>query len=136
MVAEWPAPQTLLMAGSAPFRVILVDDFPSLRALLRALLAACDCLVVGEAADGRQALDLVARVPCDLVVMDINMPHMNGLEATAEIRRRHPEVAVVGFTSAQDVTEHEALRAAGAYATFSKTSPDELIDHICGLVPT
>jgi DNA-binding NarL/FixJ family response regulator len=80
-------------------RVVLADDHAMLREGLRMVLdAQPGILVVGEAEDGRQALDLVERLHPDIVVMDIAMPNLNGAEATRQIKRRFPMTRVVILT--------------------------------------
>ncbi len=82
--------------GRERIRVLLVDDHAILREGVHALLSRePDIEVVGEAGDGQEALDLVPRLRPDVVIMDIVMPHMNGLEATRLIRERHPDARVL-----------------------------------------
>jgi DNA-binding NarL/FixJ family response regulator len=77
-------------------KVLLVDDHAILREGVHALLARePDIAVVGEAADGQEAVEQVPRLRPDVVIMDIVMPRMNGLEATRLIKERHPEVRVL-----------------------------------------
>ncbi len=77
-------------------KVLLVDDHAILREGVHALLARePDILVVGEAGDGQEALEQVPRLKPDVVIMDIVMPRMNGLEATRLIRERHPKSRVL-----------------------------------------
>ena len=77
-------------------KVLLVDDHAILRQGVHALLARePDLLVVGEAGDGEEALAAVARLKPDVVIMDIVMPRMNGLEATRLIKERHPDTRVL-----------------------------------------
>ena len=77
-------------------KVLLVDDHAILREGVHALLARePDIVVVGEAGDGREALELVPRLSPHVVIMDIVMPRMNGLEATRLIREQHPHVRVL-----------------------------------------
>ena len=84
-------------------RVLIADDHAILREGLRALLRLADDLeVVGEAADGREAVARCAQLRPDVVVMDINMPGLGGLEATLEIRRSQPDVKVLVLTQYDD----------------------------------
>ena len=77
-------------------RVLLVEDHVVLRQGLKALFSdEPDIEIVGEAGNGRQALQLVAEIQPDLVLMDISMPHLNGIEATHQIQRDYPGVKVV-----------------------------------------
>ncbi len=84
-------------------RVIIADDHRILREGIRALLGDCeDIEVVGEAADGRAALELCDQLDPDVVLMDINMPGLGGLEATLELRRVHPRIRVLVLTQYDD----------------------------------
>ncbi len=77
------------MAGVSPLRVVLADDDALVRAGLRMILGgAPDILVVGEAADGQQAVDVVTRHVPDVVLMDVRMPRADGLAATRRLRER------------------------------------------------
>ena len=80
-------------------RVLLVEDHTIVRKGLRALLEGqSDILVVGEAEDGRQALEQVQQILPDVVLMDIGMPGLNGLEATRQIKHQFPKTKVVVLT--------------------------------------
>ena len=84
-------------------RILLVDDHAILRDGLQALLSYYpDVEVVGEAEDGLQAIECVERLSPDIVLMDIAMPVMNGLEATRSIRQRYPETRVLILTQYED----------------------------------
>jgi DNA-binding NarL/FixJ family response regulator len=84
-------------------RVLIADDHAILREGLRALLARADDMeVVGEAGDGRQAVERSAALAPDVILMDINMPGLGGLEATLEIRKTQPEVKILVLTQHED----------------------------------
>ena len=76
--------------------------------------------VVGEAADGREAIDLARRLGPDVVVMDVMMPVMNGIEATRQIAAAFPAVKVLALSLHDDGQFVEAMRAAGAAGYFLK----------------
>lgn len=126
-----------LEAGGAPprhntVRVVVADDHRLVRESLANLLDDEAALtVVGECADGREAVDAAARLQPDVVVMDVNMPQMDGVEATRIITRRHPAVKVIGVSIHSDAEGGSRMRAAGAHAYLSKTEqPAKLIDCI------
>jgi DNA-binding NarL/FixJ family response regulator len=91
MASSAPTPPS-----ASPIRVVLADDHALVRAGMRSLLAAMAAVqVVGEAASGEEALELAARERPDVVLMDIAMKGMGGLEAAARMREQHPSVRVV-----------------------------------------
>jgi DNA-binding NarL/FixJ family response regulator len=101
-------------------RLLLADDHTLFRSSLRSLLEARGLEVVGEASDGRQALDMAARLQPDLVLMDLSMPVLNGIEATRQLTAQMPELKVVILTaSMEDEDLFEALRA-GAHGYLLK----------------
>ena len=109
-------------------RIVICDDQAMIRAGLRSLLEGePDIEVVGEAADGEQALDLIARVKPDVALMDIRMPNLDGLEATRRLMRSGAATRVVVLTTF-DLDEYvfEALRA-GASGFVLKDSPAEVL---------
>lgn len=113
-------------------RVVLVDDHVIVREGLRLILGArAEIAVVGEAADGRQAMELVERLRPDVVVMDIAMPNLNGLEATRQIRRRFPETRVVILTMHEN---HEyvlqILQAGATGCVLKRSAGSELVTAI------
>jgi DNA-binding NarL/FixJ family response regulator len=122
-------------------RVLLVDDHAVVRHGLEKLLATDDEMeVVGMAADGREALGLVRELTPDVVLMDIAMPELDGIEATRAILHEHPETRVVVLTSFGDETRIlEAIDAGAQGYLLKHTEPDALIDAVrsahAGLAP-
>jgi len=103
--------------------VVLVEDHEVVRDGLRALLSPQpDLQVVGEARDGQEAVKLVRRTTPDVVVMDISMPVLNGLEATKEMLKAVPETRVLILSSYDDCDCVQALLDAGAKGFLSKRS--------------
>jgi two-component system response regulator NreC len=113
-------------------RVVLADDHRMMREGIRALLERQkDIEVVGEAADGREAVRLAAQLSPDVVVMDVSMPLLNGIEATRQIRRDSPDVAVLILTVHESEDYVAQLLAAGANGYIIKRAAgDELISAI------
>jgi DNA-binding NarL/FixJ family response regulator len=109
------------MTSQAPLRIIVADDQASVRQGLVLLLdGRPDIDVVGAAADGEQALDLVAEHHPDAVLLDLNMPVLDGVGAIRRLRAEHPDVAIVVLTTyADDSSVLDALRA-GARSYLTK----------------
>jgi DNA-binding NarL/FixJ family response regulator len=117
------------MTTPTPVRVLLVDDQALLRMGFGLVLGAEDDLeVVGEAADGRTALAQVAALRPDVVLMDVRMPGMNGIEATERIVAEHPGTRVLVLTTF-DLDEYAfaALRAGAAGFLLKDARPAELV---------
>jgi DNA-binding NarL/FixJ family response regulator len=114
------------MTGEAePIRVIVVDDHDLLRKGLRDLLTEHGLRVVGEAGDGEDAVRLVAHAAPDVVVMDLNMPRMSGVEATRRLAEVAPNTRVLVLTvSADDETVAQAIEA-GATGYLLKDASGE-----------
>jgi len=108
--------------GGEPIRVLLVDDHEMIRQGLRSYLSNYyrDIEVVGEAGSGEEALRAVHMLSPSVVVMDINLPGLNGIEATARIKQTHPQVGVVGLSMNVDEAYRRAMTAAGATGVISK----------------
>jgi len=101
--------------------VLLVDDHPLVRAGLRTLIATTDDLtIVGEAGGGEQAVTMVGDLEPDVVLMDLSMPGMDGVEATRRILDAHPKVHVVVLTSFADEERVADALAAGAVGYLLK----------------
>ena len=110
-------------------RVLIVDDHGVVREGLRAFLDLQDGLeVVGEAADGRQALAQAERLRPDVILMDLVMPHLDGVGAMRELRRRMPEIRVVALTSFLDEERLlPAIQAGAAGYLLKDAEPAEVV---------
>lgn len=110
-------------------RLLLVDDEPVILKGLRMRLAAePDITIVGEALDGATALALAPALLPDIVLMDFQMPHMDGIATTKALRRICPNVAVIVLTIRDDTAAHKRAEGAGASAFITKrVSPKELL---------
>lgn len=119
-----------------PVRIFLADDHAILRSGLRLLLERePDLVVVGEAGDGRSVLEAMGRACADVVIMDVAMPGLNGVEATAQLLRQCPSVAVIMLSMHSDETYVLRCLRAGALGYVLKESAEtELISAIRGVI--
>jgi DNA-binding NarL/FixJ family response regulator len=116
-----------LMPDARP-SVFIVDDHSFFRAGLRSLLMEHGCPVGGEAPTGEAAMPLIERRHPDIVVMDLSMPGMSGAEATRELRRRFPAIAVLVVTvSAGELDVLDALEAGAAGYLLKDAGPEEIM---------
>jgi two-component system secretion response regulator SsrB len=109
-------------------RILLVDDHQMIREGLRALLAGVpELVVVGEAENGHEAIAQCRNLQPDLVLMDINMPLLDGVSAVGMVRKRWPEIRILALTS--NVSEHSAIQAlqAGAQGYLLKRSSRDIL---------
>lgn len=113
-------------------RVLIADDHTIVRSGVRLLLEAeADMEVVGEALDGREALDLAESLQPDVVLMDITMPEMDGLEATREIKTRFPQINVLVLTMHRsDEYFFEMLKAGASGYILKGAKTSELINAV------
>lgn len=107
-------------AHAAPPTVVVVDDVAETRELLRFLLQGEGINVVGEAGTGEQAVDVVRRLRPDVVLMDVMMPELDGLEATRKIKEAVPATQVVILSYNDDRKLRERAFAVGAFDYFVK----------------
>src|SRR5579859_1169231 len=111
-----------------PIRILIADDHPIFRYGMRTLLTAMpDFTVVGEAVTGEEAIQLTGALLPDLVLMDINMPGINGIEATARIRERHPHTAILIVTMLDDDSVFAAMRAGARGYLLKGAEPAETL---------
>jgi len=127
-------PADAAQSAGAAIRVLVVDDHRIVReGLISLVQEVADICVVGEAENGRQAVDLARKTAPDVVIMDINMPIMNGIEATRIITGERPQCRVIGLSMHHQSDMEAAMRSAGAVAYLPKDGPSEaLIDAVRG----
>jgi DNA-binding NarL/FixJ family response regulator len=114
----------------AKINVLVVDDHKMVRDVARRLLESDPTVrVVGEACDGVEAMDLTSNLQPDVIVMDISMPKMNGLEATSAIREKWPTISVILVTALAIDAYREVSQLCGATAFLSKENmPAQLLN--------
>jgi DNA-binding NarL/FixJ family response regulator len=100
-------------------RVLLADDYPGMLKAVRRLLA-LDCEVVGSVADGTALLEVAQRLKPDVIVLDLNLPNVHGLEVCRQIKQVNPEIKVIVFTAMSDPEVEQRSFAVGASAFVSK----------------
>jgi DNA-binding NarL/FixJ family response regulator len=101
-------------------RVLVVDDHPSFRRCVRALLSSEGYEVVGEAEDGESAIELAARLAPDLVLLDIQLPGINGFDVVSRLHERDPELPIVLISSRDRSAYGSAIGASGARGFITK----------------
>ena len=110
-------------------RVLLADDYPDIVKAVSRLLA-LDCEIVGTVADGSALLETAQRLQPDVIVLDVNLPHVDSLAACREITRVSPEMKVIMFTAGADPGAGQEFLEAGASAFVSKLASMELLSII------
>jgi CheY-like chemotaxis protein/anti-sigma regulatory factor (Ser/Thr protein kinase) len=133
---EQPSETSIFHVPHAPFhlppgnmiRLLLVDDHTMVRQGLRSLLESYeDVMIVGEGSNGEEAIELVEQLRPALVVMDLNMPKKNGIEATARIKAQWPETVVIGLSvHAEEEARRAVINAGGAVLLTKEAAVDEL----------
>jgi class 3 adenylate cyclase/CheY-like chemotaxis protein len=122
------SPQAPIGSDEAPIRVLLVDDYEVVRRGLRGFLELLpEIEIVGEASNGREAVDAAYRLQPDVVLMDLVMPEMDGPTAIRTIRERQPEIAVLALTSFAEPERIAAAMAAGAAGHLTKDAEAEQV---------
>ena len=102
-------------ALTSPATILLVDDFRPFREALRGLFDPfADLSVIGEAADGNSAIEMALFLEPQIVIMDVRMPRLGGVEATRRIKRALPGTHVIGVSTEEDLVTQEAMKAAGS----------------------
>ena len=114
--------------ATEPIRILIADDHPIFRFGMRTLLTALpNFTVVGEAMTGAEAIQLTDLLMPDVVLMDIHMPGMNGIEATASIRAQHPRTAILIVTMLDDDSVFAAIRAGARGYLLKGAEPAETL---------
>jgi DNA-binding NarL/FixJ family response regulator len=99
----------------SPIRVLIADDDPAFLHSLQELIdRQPELMVIGAAADGLEAIELVEQLDPDAVVLDLHMPRLDGVTATARLRRDHPSLCLIALTGDEAPALHDAVREAGA----------------------
>ena len=125
------------MSEKKPIRIVIVDDHEMVRRGLSLFLRGfSDLEVVGEAANGAEALQICEAQQPDVVLMDIVMPEVNGIEATRSLRERFPNMAIVALSSSGDTHSVTATMQAGATSYLLKNvSDDQFVPHDADSAP-
>jgi len=139
-VSTMPVPGTIDFAGRLPampssaeespvhIRILLVDDHQIMRQGLRTMIETEQGYdVVGEAVDGQMAVELAAALRPNVILMDINMPKLNGVEATRRIKQAMPGIAIIGLSMHEDPKLEQLMFEAGASAYLSKGTAFNLV---------
>ncbi|HEY5931663.1 MAG TPA: response regulator, partial [Nitrospira sp.] len=126
--SEYPS---LFIPHPSRVRVLLVDDHIMVRQGLRSVLDAyADIELVGEAGNGEEAVKMVEQLRPAVVVMDINMPKMDGIEATREIKTRYPDLIVIGLSVNADRENQDRMQEAGAALLLTKEAAVEELHEV------
>jgi PAS domain S-box-containing protein len=137
--AGWQERMVYDSGGGTPksLRILIVDDHAVARAGLRELFSRRPPLqVVGEAANGVEAISQAMALQPDVIVMDVSMPQMNGIEATREIHGTLPHIPIVGLSTHDDENTERSMRRAGAVVYFTKNEGTErLLNYLLSLIP-
>ncbi|MGC4096529.1 MAG: response regulator [Nitrospira sp.] len=115
-----------VLSDRSTIRIVIVDDHAMIRQGLRAMLESYkEIQICGEAANGEDAITVAQTIQPDVVLMDINMPKKNGIEATAAIKQVLPQMVVVGLSVNADSRNRDAMIQAGATTLLTKEAPVE-----------
>src|SRR4051812_6830728 len=108
---------TPVYSTAEPLGILVVDDSASCREVLRNILQKiASVTVIGEVGDGNSAIEMAFRLVPQVILMDVDMPRLGGIEATRRIKRVLPNVHVIGVSSSDDTLTRAAMKAAGCSA--------------------
>jgi CheY-like chemotaxis protein len=110
-------------SGRKRFKILIADDHEAVRRGLRSAVAGAGWELCGEAVHGQDAVEKVQALKPDLIILDLSMPVMNGLDAAREIRKKAPRVKIVGFTMHESVQVREQTTMIGFHALAAKSAP-------------
>ena len=114
-----------------PLRILVVDDFRPFRESLCSLFLRYEALsVVGEAADGDAAIEMAGRLAPQIVIMDVKMPRMGGVEATRRIKNAFPGIHIIAISAHEDTFLKASMRAVGSSIFVTKDRAHTLPDVI------
>jgi chemotaxis response regulator CheB len=123
--------QRVISASWNHMNILVVDDDREVRLLIRMAINDCEgAQVVGEARNGEEAVREVMRLQPDVVIMDVKMPVMDGIEATRRVKQLAPNTTVVAFSSIEDPKINAELKKAGASKNFGRDQLDAMLDHL------
>ncbi len=119
----------------SPIRVVLVDDHPVVRSGIRGLIEkAVDIELVGEASCGEEAIRLVGEVHPDVLLLDMELPDINGTQVAQQMRQLHPEVKILALSAHDDsVYVRELLELGAAGYLMKEEAPEAIVDAIRGI---
>lgn len=113
-------------------KIVVVDDSPLIREGLQGAFSRVEgCVIIGTAADGDEAISIIGTLRPDVVVLDISLPHRNGIQVLREIRKEDPETVIIMYTADPSVILREVCLEAGANFYLDKSQVLELLS-ICG----
>jgi DNA-binding NarL/FixJ family response regulator len=116
------------VSGSEMIRVLIVDDQPAVRkGLLMLFAAAADLRVVGEAADSQSALELAVSLCPDIILVDVEMPHMDGIATAATLHGICPQASIIILSFHDDAPTRARAEDAGAAAFVAKSMPADTL---------
>ena len=121
---------------SFPLKIVVVDDTEEIRHLVSSILhQRQEWELVGEASDGMAAVELVKKLQPDIVIMDIQMPRLDGIQATKQITSSVPQSRVIAFSTYTDATTRTAMKEAGSAAFVTKEEVFNLPHVIEQIIP-